>query len=176
MKQTNFGEMSTAVDRSCKSLYNFKKIFSVCPEAVLYIRMKAQSFQRMLNQLTNNPKQLFLLDSIGALLTGTIITIIAAGFPTFFGMPQHILFVLAGIAFTYVVYSFCCYYFMPLNWRPYLTAIIIANTFYGVVTIGLVYYFYNSITRWGLLYFIAELIVISVLLWIEYRTLSKGNT
>ena len=129
----------------------------------------------MLNQLTNNPKQIFLLDSMGALLTASIITIIAAGFPAFFGMPPHILFVLAGIAFTFFVYSFCCYYFMPRNWRPYLNAIMVANTFYVVVTIGFVYYFYNSITRWGLLYFIGELLVIGCLLYIERKTLSKTD-
>ena len=130
----------------------------------------------MLNQLTNNPKQIFLLDSMGALLTASIITIIAAGFPAFFGMPPHILFVLAGIAFTFFVYSFCCYYFMPRNWRAYLTVIMTGNACYAAATIGLVSYFYNNITRWGLLYFIGELLVITVLLWIEYRTLSKRRS
>lgn len=128
----------------------------------------------MLNHVTNNPKQIFLLDSMGALLTGSILITIASGFPSFFRMPPHILFVLAIIAFTFFIYSFCCFYFMPRNWRPYLTAIMVANIFYVVVTIGLVCYFYNSLTRWGLLYFITELIVIAVLLWIEYRTLSRS--
>ena len=112
---------------------------------------------------------------MGALLTATIITIIAAGFSAFFGMPQHILFVLAGIAFTFFVYSFCCYYFMPRNWRAYLTVIMTGNACYAAATIGLVSYFYSSITPLGLLYFIGELIVIAVLLWIEYRTISMNR-
>ena len=129
----------------------------------------------MLNQLTNNPKQTFLLDSMGALLTATIITIIVVGFPAFFGMPPQILFVLAAIAFIFFMYSFCCYYFMPRNWRPYLTAIMTGNACYSAATIGLVSYFYSSITPLGLLYFIGELIVIAVLLWIEYRTISMNR-
>ncbi|MEJ8818466.1 hypothetical protein [Lacibacter sp. H407] len=130
----------------------------------------------MLNQLINNPKQIFLTDSIGAMLTASILCSIAIGFPTFFGIPPHIVFILSAIAFTFAVYSFCCSYFMPARWRGYLMAIMIANAFYAVVTTGLVYNFYSSITRLGLFYFIAEIVVILFLILLEYKVLSKSRS
>lgn len=130
----------------------------------------------MLNNLTNNPKQIFLIDSIGAILTASILFSIAIGFPAFLGMPAHILFLLAAIAVTFAVYSFCCFYFKSINWRRYLMAIMIANTTYVVATGGLVYHFYNSITLWGLLYFIGEILVIMVLLLFEFKVLTKSRS
>ena len=130
----------------------------------------------MLNQVTNKPKQIFLLDSMGALLTASILFSIAIAFPTFLGMPAHILFMLAAIAFTFAVYSFRCFYFISTNWRRYLMAIMIANATYVVATGGLVYHFYNSITLWGLFYFIAEIVVILLLLVLEYKVLTKSRS
>jgi hypothetical protein len=125
----------------------------------------------MINKLIANPKQLFLIDALGALITASILTIVAIQFPDFFGLPSQTLFVLAGIAFTYSFYSFSCYYFSPGNWRPFLVAIILANTFYIAVTMALVLNFFCSVTTWGLLYFFAEMLVIGCLLLIERKAL-----
>ncbi len=126
----------------------------------------------MLNQITNNPKQIFLIDSIGALLTASILFSIAIGCPGFLGMPAHILFLLAATAVTFAVYSFCCFQFLPVYW-PYLKAIILANAMYCILTAVLVYTFFNNITLWGLLYFTGEILVILVLVFFEYKLLRK---
>lgn len=130
----------------------------------------------MLNQITNNPKQIFLIDSIGALLTASILFSMAIGYPGFLGMPAHILFLLAAIAVTFAVYSFCCFQFLPVYWRPYLKAIMLANTMYCILTAVLVYTFRHNITSWGLLYFTGEILVILVLVFFENKLLRKRRS
>lgn len=130
----------------------------------------------MLNQITNNPKQIFLIDSIGALLTASILFSMAIGYPGFLGMPAHILFLLAAIAVTFAVYSFCCFQFLPVYWRPFLKAIMLANAMYCLLTAMLVYTFRHNITLWGLLYFTGEILVILVLVFFEYKLLRKRRS
>ncbi len=169
------GEMSPTVDMTCKSLRNCNT--SSCEARKLYciFAFKHNHFQRMLKQLINNPKQIFLIDSIGALLTASILFSMAIGYPGFLGMPTHILFLLAAVAITFAVYSFCCFLFHPVRWRPYLKAIMLANAMYCILTAVLVYTLRNNITHWGLLYFMGEILVILVLLFFEYKVLAKNR-
>jgi hypothetical protein len=135
----------------------------------------SEPIKSMIKQLIANPKQLFLIDALGALLTGSTLAVVALQFPLFLGLPAHILFILAGIAFSYSIYSFCCYHFFPRNWQPFLKAIMIANTFYIVVTTVLLFIFLSSVTIWGLLYFPAEMIVIGLLVYVERKALLSNR-
>jgi hypothetical protein len=137
--------------------------------------LQNEPIKSMINKLIANPKHLFLIDALGALITAATLTIVAIQFPDFFGLPSQILFALAGIAFTFSIYSFSCYYFFPGNWRRFLVAIILANTFYIVVTIALVLNFFSSVTTWGLLYFAAEMLVIGCLIYVERKALHHNQ-
>jgi len=114
-------------------------------------------------------KQLFLLDSLGAFLTALLLSQVLARFESSFGMPREILFVLAGIAACFALYSLLCHFFLKKKWQPYLKAIAIANTIYCLVTLGLVIYFFRSLTWLGILYFFGEIIVVVSLARIEIQ-------
>jgi len=123
--------------------------------------------------MTLNPKNIFLIDSIGAFLTAFFLIGILARFEEFFGMPPTVLYTLSFIACVYAVYSFCCYFFLAGNWLPFLQVIAIANLVYCFLTISFVIYFYQKLTSLGLIYFLLELIVLCSLIVVERREISK---
>ena len=101
-------------------------------------------FQLILDKITSNPKKLFLIDSLGAVLTAFFLGVILVRFEDSFGMPITILYYLSSIACVYAIYSISCYILLGNNWRPYLKAIAIANLLYCCTTIVLVFYFYQN--------------------------------
>jgi hypothetical protein len=128
-----------------------------------------QSLIRYFNQ---QPKKLFLTDSLGALLTAFLLIAVLATFRKYFGMPLHILYVLATVGFAFAAYSFCCYLFAGSKWKPYLKRIAIANLLYCCASMVLVVYFYKTLTVLGVIYFLVEMAVVSLLVLIEFKTIS----
>ena len=127
-------------------------------------------FQLILDKITSNPKKLFLIDSLGAVLTAFFLGVFLVRFEDSFGMPKTILYFLSSIACIYAIYSICCYFLLANIWGPYLMkGIIIANLVYCCLTIVLVFYFYQKLTMLGLIYFVLELMVIISLIIIERR-------
>lgn len=124
---------------------------------------------QLIDKLTSNPRQLFLVDALGALLSAFLLGVVLVIFEPVFGMPCAILYVLAGVAVVLAVYSFSCYARFPRNWPPFLKIIAIANVIYCAVTLGLVVYLYEQLTGLGVAYFILEVIVISSLVRIEWK-------
>ena len=124
-------------------------------------------FQLILDKITSNPKKLFLIDSLGAVLTAFFLGVILVRFEDSFGMPKTILYVLSSMACIYAIYSICSYFLLTNIWRPYLKGIAIANLIHCCLTIGLVFYFYQKLTVLGLTYFLLELIVVFGLIIVE---------
>jgi hypothetical protein len=89
-----------------------------------------------MNKMTVAPKQLFLMDSLGAVLSALLLGMVLTRFETAFGMPKKVLYFLAGLACICAVYSFSNYWRMKENWRSYLQAIAIANLLYCGLTIA----------------------------------------
>ncbi len=132
----------------------------------------ANGFRSMIERFNLKPRKLFLIDSLGAFLTASLIGTIGAGFQDVFGMPQKALYLLFIIAFIYAVYSICCYFSIGRNWRPFLKGIAIANLIYCCLTFGLVVFYYPGLTVLCLIYFLGELIVIGSIIYIELMTVS----
>ncbi len=128
---------------------------------------------RILSRLIPSLKKLFLFDSIGAFLTAFCLGVVLANFEEVFGMPKHVLNYLSFIAICYGIYSIFCYFFINHNYRPFLRIIIVANFVYAIITVGLVCYFYQRLTIWGILYFVLEIIVMIIVILIESMFLKK---
>jgi len=133
----------------------------------------AQSAQQFLVKIISNPKRLFLIDSLGAMLTAFSLGVVLTRFEHIFGMPRSVLYVLSLVACGFAVYSFCCYLFFNKNWRPFLTAIAIANLLYCCVTFVLVFYLGEKLTALGVGYFLLEIIVIVILVMIELKAVNN---
>jgi hypothetical protein len=130
-------------------------------------------FRLITDKLAADTKRIFLIDGLGAFLTAFFLIIIITGFENDFGMPRVLLNYLLLVACMYAVYSFCCYFFVRINWRLYLKAIAIANMAYCGFTIALVIYCRQSLTILGLVYFLLEIIVMACLTLIELKVLYK---
>jgi hypothetical protein len=126
---------------------------------------------------TIKPKQLFLIDGLGALLTAFLLGTVLTTFQSLFGMPINVLFLLAAIAVVYAVYSFFNHFRMQKNWKVYMKIIAIANFAYCLLTIGLMIFFCQELTTLGFAYFIIEAFIILSLATLEFRnSLSWKNS
>lgn len=130
----------------------------------------------ILDKLTSDPKGLFLIDGFGALLSAFFLAGILAPFEEVFGMPPEVLYFLAMLASILAVYSICCYLFINNNYRTFQKIIAFANLIYCCITLGLVIFFFQRLTVLGQSYFLIEIIVVSVLIFIELTQVYKpGN-
>jgi hypothetical protein len=118
------------------------------------------------------PQKLFLIDSLGALLSAMLLGLVLARFEKMYGMPQNMLYVLSVIPCVFAVYSFFCFLSKTENWRPLMKIIATANVLYCCLTAGLMVYFYPQLTVFGLIYFVLELIIVVSLAFIEWKTAS----
>ncbi|HYG37507.1 MAG TPA: hypothetical protein VD908_02760 [Cytophagales bacterium] len=134
---------------------------------------KVSGIWLIIDKFSANPERLFMVDGFGALLTAFLLGVILARFEDSFGMPQTILYFLSSVACIYSIYSFCCCFFVFSNWVPYLKAITIANLIYCCLTIGLIFYFYQSLTFLGLIYFFLEIMVMIGLMLVELMVILK---
>lgn len=130
-------------------------------------------FQQILKKAAADSRKLFLIDSLGALLSALLYGVVLANLESVFGMPPKILYGLSFMAGLYAIYSGICYFLNLKNWQPFLKIIALANLFHCHLTIGLVFFHFQKITLLGLLYFVGELILVVSLAIIEWKTASR---
>jgi hypothetical protein len=116
-----------------------------------------------------NYKNLFLIDSIGALLSALMLIVLFVGFETTFGVLSKVVYFLAIIPCVFSLYSFIGFLGKVQNWRHYMKIIAIANLLYCCLTLGLVFYFHQDLSIWGITYFILEIITVTILATIELK-------
>lgn len=126
--------------------------------------------QNFLNQLITNPKQIFLIDALGALLTTISLFCVLAQFNEYFGMPKNTLYILSAIAFCMFIYSMSCHKIIKTNWKPFLMILIICNITYVLISIGLIIKYSQKLTELGWIYFILEILIIGIITRIEYQS------
>jgi hypothetical protein len=119
--------------------------------------------------LRHNPKTIFLLDGLGAMMTGVSIILIKTFFVDYFGMSSDALIYLATIAWGLALYSMTCYFALDDNWRPFLRPLLIANVFYCFLTSWLLIAFAKTLTIFGYAYFLSEMVLISALVYVEVQ-------
>jgi hypothetical protein len=116
------------------------------------------------------PRQLFLLDALGALLSAAMLAGIVARWETVFGLPSRVPYTLATVAVCFAAYSFACWLRVRDGWRPWLKGIALANAAYGVVTLAILARHWPQLTRVGVAYFVLELAILVALIRWELRT------
>lgn len=125
----------------------------------------------MMNKI--DPKKLFLIDSLGALLSAIMLGLILARFESTFGMPQKVLYALSFIACIFFINSFLNFLSKTGKWRPYMKIIAVANLMYCCLTVGLIIYLFQEISPLGLIYFVLEIVLVTMLAIIELKTASS---
>jgi hypothetical protein len=114
-------------------------------------------------------KTIFLIDSMGALLSAIMLGLVLPMFEDIFGMPSNVLYVLSGIVSLLFVYSFTCFAIKPSSPTAALKIIGVVNICYCVLSIALIIYFYRQLTVLGLTYFILEKMIVLFLASVELK-------
>lgn len=121
--------------------------------------------------IKQHPRIVFAIDGIGALLTAALLFFLIKNITGYIGLPVSMILFLSAIAVLISLYSFCCFYFLRSNHRPFLFALIIANFIYCLITTLTIINYAAQITALGLAYFIGEIIIILILVVFEVRQL-----
>lgn len=122
----------------------------------------------MIQWPTLSLRQLLRLDGIGAVLSTVLLAGLVAQRPDWFGMPPTIVYVLAGVAAIFALYSWLNVALVA-NLRPYQVGIItVANTMYAAGTLSLVVWYHDILQPLGYCYFLVELAVLGWLIRLEW--------
>ena len=115
-----------------------------------------------------HPKQLFLIDGIGAILSA-ILLVALAYYDNFIGIPRNTLLFLAFFPCVFAIYDFK-YYFGSQKYKNHpLRNIAFSNLIYCFISIGFLIHYHNEITSLGWVYFILEITIISALIIVEFK-------
>lgn len=135
------------------------------------------TINKVINYFTKKTKALFLVDGLGAALTTFYLYFVLRHFYEYFGMPIYILTYLSLIGLVFCVYSMTCFFLLKENWTPFLRLIGVGNLIYCILTMILVYIYFNDLTKLGVIYFLLEITIIVVIVYIELRVASafKNN-
>jgi hypothetical protein len=120
-------------------------------------------------------KTIFLIDAIGAITTAFLLMVVLRTFNQHIGLPKETLSQLSMIALLFAVYSSCCFVFCNKNSQKLLKPIIVANLAYCILTVGLLIFYKNSIKPLGVIYFVGEVLVIFVIVYLELKTLKSNS-
>lgn len=131
--------------------------------------------RNFIKYLTVKPKALFLIDSLGAMLTAFLLFVVVRYFNEYFGMPKTVLTYLSAIAACFFIYSMACFYFLKGNRTRFIIVIGIANLLYCILTILLLIVYYPTLTTVGIAYFLIEIAIVCGLVYIELNVAIEIN-
>jgi hypothetical protein len=99
--------------------------------------------------------------------------IISRFFSDFFGINPSTLQLLTILPIVFCNYSACCYLLIIRGYKPFILIIAIANFLYCLITMVLIFTHYSELTILGLSYFILELMIIGIIVYLEFDISSK---
>ena len=107
-----------------------------------------------------SPRQLFLLDGVGALVSALSLGLVLTRYQELIGMPLSTLRGLSVVACVFATYSLTCATLAPVRWDRFLAGIGIANLSYCAATVLLLYVYSERLQPLGWGYFVAELAIV----------------
>lgn len=131
--------------------------------------------KKLISYFTEKQKTLFLIDSIGALMTAFSLFVIVRQFNEYFGMPKNELTYLSVLAVCLCIYSATCFVFVKTGIKPFIRFIGIANLIYCAWTSLLLIKYYSLLTIFGLSYFLIEIVIICTLSYVELNVAARNN-
>ena len=120
-----------------------------------------------------NKKNIFLVDGIGALVSTLFLGVLLPALKAWIGMPVQMLYILAGIAALFAVYSLSCFKFVDHSNTRWLKVIMTGNLLYCGLTATIVAQRFSELTLLGKSYFIGEIFVILGVVFVERKVLNN---
>ena len=122
---------------------------------------------------SRNPKNLFILDGFGALLSAFLLGVVLVQFESIFGIPRSTLYILAALPCLFVLYDVLGY--RSKNTSQYLQGIARLNIGYSMVSLAFAFYHAEVITLLGWGYLVSEIFIILSLARIEFAVARRIN-
>ena len=116
-----------------------------------------------------SPRQVFLADAFGALLTTLTLSLILVQVKSHLGIDATTLYTLASFAAILFLYSSTVFVVKPLNWLPFLRIIALANMVYCPITFALLWEIHEELTTLAYVYFVGEAMLIMSIALAEWE-------
>tara|TARA_B100000674_G_C37347424_1_gene692548 strand:+ start:49 stop:444 length:396 start_codon:yes stop_codon:yes gene_type:complete len=127
----------------------------------------------MIQSFILNPKKLFLLDALGGSISVILLGVVLVKLERVFGIPESTLYFLAAIPALFILYDLFCLSKSKNNLGPFLKLIALMNIMYCCLSIGLAIYHLKTITFFGYLYILIEVIITFTLAVFEFKVANK---
>jgi len=124
---------------------------------------------RLQRHLAMNPKNLFIIDGIGALVSAFLLGFVLLRFSDSIGLNENTLLLLASFPCIFALYDLLCFFFLNKSYSRFIIIIAVANFLYCFLSIGVALYHSSTITLLGWTYILLEILIILVLSIIEYK-------
>lgn len=116
-----------------------------------------------------HPNHLLLLDAGGALFTTFVLFVMSVFCSAWVGIPATILEYLSLIACIICLYSTGSCLLVRRKFPTFILIAGLLNILYCVATIGVMYHYRSDLSFYGAAYFIAEVLVIFLLIQLEVK-------
>lgn len=131
------------------------------------------SILQALKKTSLNPKKLFVIDGLGALVSAFSLGIVLVKLESVFGIPKKTLYFLAFIPCVFALFDLYCYFKNNGNFAVGLKIIAFANLLYCCLSIGFAFYHHQKLTTLGWLYIIIEIAIVASIAYVELRAARK---
>lgn len=119
-----------------------------------------------------NARTMLVIDGAGGAFSAFFLGVVLTQYHSFIGIQRETLLTLAAIACAFAAYSLTSYAFGKEHKRL-LRIVAVANLAYCCLTLGVMYYFSETLRVVGAVYFFVEIAVISALAAVELRVSSS---
>ncbi|MEQ9405678.1 MAG: hypothetical protein RIM99_18960 [Cyclobacteriaceae bacterium] len=120
--------------------------------------------------MMSNPKKLFIIDGLGAILSAFLLGVVLVKYESVFGIPSQTLYLLATMPVFFAIYDLYSYIRGNEHADRHLRIIAIVNLLYCCLSIGFAFYHFDTITILGWSYILAEIVIVVVLAIVELKT------
>jgi predicted membrane-bound spermidine synthase len=129
--------------------------------------------QNLINNFQHKPRKLLLLDALGALLSAALLYCLLMPHADWIGLPDTHIKALAIGAIFLASYDLLASFFFTSERKWTISVIALLNVSYCIITSGILIANYASITLLGWIYFIGEMAIVAVLVYLEWKIASS---
>ena len=131
------------------------------------------NFNHLVQQASIRPRQLFLLDGLGALLSALLLGVVLPRVQSLVDIPLPTLYLLAIFPVFFAAFDCFSYRKKEGTLALQLKIIAILNGLYCGLSLGLAFYHQTQLTHLGWLYIVVEVLIVGGLAIFEWRVAKR---
>ena len=128
----------------------------------------------MLEKFISNPNKVFIIDGLGTILSAFLLGYVLVKFENIFGIPSKTLYTLSAISVSITFYDFYCIRKKD-DLVHFIRGIVILNLIYCSISFLFAFFHIETITIFGWLYFIMEVLIILTITIFENKVAKSLN-